>query len=108
MLSGPERQLLTCALAGNHPPFLGPLRMPVLRALARADGLQRRSDTPAITERLIVLNDDSLICERCWEDIKSSETAPGVPHGRTSHGTCKRCGGECLIGRYRPDPEMPE
>lgn len=36
-LTGPERQLLTCALAGNHPAKLAHLRMPVLRALAKAD-----------------------------------------------------------------------
>jgi hypothetical protein len=34
-LSAPERQLLVCALAGNHPPSLAHLRVPVLRALAR-------------------------------------------------------------------------
>ena len=37
LLNPDERQLLTCALAGNHPPALASLRMPVLRALARAD-----------------------------------------------------------------------
>lgn len=35
-LTGPERQLLVCALAGNHPPGLAKLRPPVLRALATA------------------------------------------------------------------------
>jgi len=35
-LTGPERQLLVCALAGNHPPNLAVLRAPVLRGLARA------------------------------------------------------------------------
>lgn len=37
MLSGPERQLLTCALAGNHPTQLAPLRPSMLRGLAKAD-----------------------------------------------------------------------
>jgi hypothetical protein len=32
-----ERQLLTAALAGNHPAALDDLRVPVLRALAKAD-----------------------------------------------------------------------
>ena len=32
-----ERQLLTAALAGNHPAVLDDLRVPVLRALAKAD-----------------------------------------------------------------------
>lgn len=41
-LTADERQLLTCALAGNHPPKLAHLRMPVLRSLARANGDQRR------------------------------------------------------------------
>ncbi len=36
LLSAPERQLLVCALAGNHPPHLSELRMPVLRGLAKA------------------------------------------------------------------------
>jgi hypothetical protein len=36
-LSGPERQLLVCALAGNHPPNLAPIRPRVLRGLAKAD-----------------------------------------------------------------------
>lgn len=40
-LTQDERQLLTCALAGNHPLRLAPLRMPVLRALARADHRDR-------------------------------------------------------------------
>lgn len=35
-LTGPERQLLVCALAGNHPPSLAELRLPVLRGLAKA------------------------------------------------------------------------
>ena len=37
MLTPAERQLITCALAGNHPERLAPLRMEVLRGLARAD-----------------------------------------------------------------------
>ena len=37
MLTPDERQLLTCALAGNHPEWLAPLRMEVLRGLAKAD-----------------------------------------------------------------------
>ena len=41
-LTADERQLLICALAGNHPPKLAHLRMPVLRALAKADGWERR------------------------------------------------------------------
>lgn len=36
-LTPDERQLLTCALAGNFPTRLSSLRMPVLRALAKAD-----------------------------------------------------------------------
>lgn len=40
-LTATERQLLTCALAGNHPPKFGDLRMPVLRALAWADREER-------------------------------------------------------------------
>lgn len=40
-LNAGERQLLTCALAGNHPPHLAPFRMPVLRALAKADRAAR-------------------------------------------------------------------
>lgn len=35
-LTEDERQLLTCALAGNHPPRLNDLRIPVLRGLAKA------------------------------------------------------------------------
>lgn len=35
-LTGPERQLLVCALAGNHPPGLAELRPPVLRGLIKA------------------------------------------------------------------------
>lgn len=38
-LTAGERQLLVCALAGNHPPRLAPLRMEVLRGLAKADRL---------------------------------------------------------------------
>lgn len=40
-LSPGERQLLLCALAGNHPPKLAELRMPVLRGLAKADRLEK-------------------------------------------------------------------
>ena len=36
-LSPDVRQLLTCALAGNHPDALSHLRDPVIRSLARAD-----------------------------------------------------------------------
>lgn len=36
-LDSRERQLLTCALAGNYPESMADLRMPVLRALAEAD-----------------------------------------------------------------------
>lgn len=36
-LTPEQRQLLTCALAGNHPERLASERMPVLRMLARAD-----------------------------------------------------------------------
>ena len=41
LLHPDERQLLTCALAGNHPPHLAHLRMPILRALAKCDHQQR-------------------------------------------------------------------
>lgn len=37
LLTPDERQLLTCALAGNHPDRLAPLRTSVLRGLAYAD-----------------------------------------------------------------------
>lgn len=37
LLTADQRQLLVCALAGNHPPKLAHLRMDVLRDLARAD-----------------------------------------------------------------------
>ena len=40
-LTANERQLLTCALAGNHPDALSILRPSVIRALAWAD-LQER------------------------------------------------------------------
>lgn len=43
LLNPDERQLLTCALAGNHPSGLASLRMPVLRALARAERGWERS-----------------------------------------------------------------
>jgi hypothetical protein len=36
-LTQDQRQLLVCALAGNHPPRLAHLRMDVLRMLAKAD-----------------------------------------------------------------------
>ena len=36
-LTADERQLLICALAGNFPERLAPLRMEVLRGLANAD-----------------------------------------------------------------------
>lgn len=36
-LTNDERQLLVCALAGNYPERLAPLRMEVLRGLAKAD-----------------------------------------------------------------------
>jgi len=35
-LSGPERQLLVCALAGNHPDGLAQLRPAMIRGLAKA------------------------------------------------------------------------
>jgi hypothetical protein len=47
MLTPDERQLLTCALAGNHPDQLAHLRMEVLRGLARADGGSRRRQDAA-------------------------------------------------------------
>lgn len=37
LLTPDERQLLTCALAGNHPPRLAYLRVPILRSLAVVD-----------------------------------------------------------------------
>ncbi len=37
-LSSPERQLIVCALAGNHPENLRARRIPVLRGLAKAGG----------------------------------------------------------------------
>jgi rubredoxin len=69
------------------------------------------TDTPVITELLIVLNDDSLICVDCWEETKPSDAAPetdpgNVPFGHAVNGRCKRCNGECLVGRYHPDPEI--
>lgn len=45
-LTPDERQLLTCALAGNHPESLAPLRMEVLRGLAKADGNAALGERP--------------------------------------------------------------
>lgn len=49
-------------------------------------------------EALIVLNNDTVICETCWEnrDTPSMEIDPDqVPMGRTTRGECYRCGGRC-------------
>jgi hypothetical protein len=44
--------------------------------------------------RFVVLNDDSVLCEDCYEMLKTDvEIDPGkVPFGTTNQGTCGYCG----------------
>lgn len=50
-----------------------------------------------IVTHLIVLNNDTLVCEGCHELNASSETTPETdfgtfPMGRVTHGQCATCG----------------
>lgn len=46
LLTDGERQLLICALAGNHPDRLRPLRPEVLRSLARTSTWYQPAGAP--------------------------------------------------------------
>lgn len=56
-----ERQLLLCALAGNHPERLAPLRPKTLRALARADKLEGSPVTPVLPKSGAFPSDDMIV-----------------------------------------------
>lgn len=49
-LTEPERELITCALAGTHPRRLHAQRLPVLAALAHVSGNGSRRSAAAATE----------------------------------------------------------
>jgi hypothetical protein len=43
--------------------------------------------------KLIVLNNDTLCCEDCYEPQEPYETDPGlIPYGLVDHGECASCG----------------
>lgn len=48
-LTRPERQLLTAALAGNHPQSLSECRRDVIAGLARADDRDHRAFVKAVS-----------------------------------------------------------
>lgn len=55
-----------------------------------------RMDTgvTVLTSRFIVLNNDTVICDECYEP-QFPEVDPGlVPFAHIQHGTCSTCGKE--------------
>lgn len=69
LLTGPERQLLVCALAGNFPERLNELRPSVLRGLAKA-GLRMPAQLMCACG-----HDEAAHAEESDEEIEAGECA---------------------------------
>lgn len=64
--------------------------------------------TKLVPNFLIVLNNDTLICDGCYEVNKLSETAiesdfGTFPMGRTARGECATCGAMSVWAQTLPD-----
>lgn len=102
---------------GYHPDADGPIRLRhgtstftpdadgCVIALGRAVGalndrlaeLEHYRPLRYARRRLVVLNNDSVICEHCYEDAAPSETEPDtdpglMPMGDVTEGECSVCG----------------